>query len=365
MPHPRRSAALLAGALLLQGSALAVNAHAQQPAAERPSFFLVVHGGAGTIRKADMTPEQEKAYRETMTRAIQAGYAVLQRGGASLDAVTAAINVLEDSPLFNAGKGAVFTNAGTNELDASIMDGATLKAGAVAGVKHIKNPIDLARAVMDRSPHVMLVGEGAEAFAKQIGMPLVDQKYFFTQRRWDQLQQLKAEEKKAGKPVIGLVGGSEPTGTTQPRGDEALIYDDGARHGTVGAVALDQAGNLAAGTSTGGMSNKRWGRVGDSPIIGAGTYADNASCAVSATGDGEYFIRTTAARDICARIQYLGKDPETAGREVLDRIGKLGGEGGVIILTRDGRFATPFNSEGMYRGWVGPDGKVTVQIYKE
>ena|SRR6266849_892008 len=327
----RSDAAVLAvaGALaLLPGGSRATH----RPAIQRPQFLLVVHGGAGTIRRTAMTPAQDSAYRAKLTQAIRAGYDVLRGGGTSLDAVIATITVLEESPLFNAGRGAVFTNAGTNELDAAIMDGASLRAGAVAGVKHIKHPIALARLVMERSAHVLLAGEGAEAFAKEQGMALVPQSYFFTQRRWDELKRAKAAAKE---------------------------------HGTVGAVALDQAGRLAAGTSTGGLTNKRWGRIGDSPILGAGTYA-SASCAVSGTGVGEYFMRNVVAYDICARVLYKGETLAAAADSVI--LGKLvaqGGEGGVIALDRDGHFVMTFNSEGMYRGHVGPDGEIVVRIYRD
>ncbi len=327
----RSDAAVLAvaGALaLLPGGSRATH----RPAIQRPQFLLVVHGGAGTIRRTAMTPAQDSAYRAKLTQAIRAGYDVLRGGGTSLDAVIATITVLEESPLFNAGRGAVFTNAGTNELDAAIMDGVSLRAGAVAGVKHIKHPIALARLVMERSAHVLLAGEGAEAFAKEQGMALVPQSYFFTQRRWDELKRAKAAAKE---------------------------------HGTVGAVALDQAGRLAAGTSTGGLTNKRWGRIGDSPILGAGTYA-SASCAVSGTGVGEYFMRNVVAYDICARVLYKGETLAAAADSVI--LGKLvaqGGEGGVIALDRDGHFVMTFNSEGMYRGHVGPDGEIVVRIYRD
>jgi len=327
----RSDAAVLAvaGALaLLPGGSRATH----RPAIQRPQFLLVVHGGAGTIRRTAMTPAQDSAYRAKLTQAIRAGYDVLRGGGTSLDAVIATITVLEESPLFNAGRGAVFTNAGTNELDAAIMDGVSLRAGAVAGVKHIKHPIALARLVMERSAHVLLAGEGAEAFAKEQGMALVPQSYFFTQRRWDELKRAKVAAKE---------------------------------HGTVGAVALDQAGRLAAGTSTGGLTNKRWGRIGDSPILGAGTYA-SASCAVSGTGVGEYFMRNVVAYDICARVLYKGETLAAAADSVI--LGKLvaqGGEGGVIALDRDGHFVMTFNSEGMYRGHVGPDGEIVVRIYRD
>jgi beta-aspartyl-peptidase (threonine type) len=276
---------------------------------------LVIHGGAGVIRK-DLTPEKERAVRADLEAALSAGYAVLKNGGSSLDAVTRVIVVLEDSPRFNAGKGAVFNHEGVNELDAAIMDGATLRAGAVAGVHRVKNPILLARAVMEKSPHVMLIGDGAEAFAKTVGIELVDPSYFRTEERWQQLQDaLKAE---------GAKQASTP--------DRAIHY------GTVGAVALDKDGRLAAATSTGGITDKRWGRVGDSPIIGAGTYA-NAHCAVSATGWGEFYIRAAAARDICARVEYAGKPIAQAAREVvIDVIPKLGGDGGAIALDAQGNF---------------------------
>jgi beta-aspartyl-peptidase (threonine type) len=301
--------------------------------------ILLIHGGAGVIRK-DLTPEKEKLVRADLEAALTAGYAVLKSGGNSLDAVTKAILVMEDSPRFNAGKGAVFTHDGKNELDAAIMDGATLRAGAVAGVHRVRNPVLLARAVMEKSPHVFLTGDGAEAFAQTVGIELVDPAYFRTEDRWRQLQEaLKAD---ADKQTSSL--------------GRAIHY------GTVGAVALDRAGHLAAATSTGGMTDKRWGRVGDSPIIGAGTYA-NAHCAVSATGWGEYYIRTVAAHDICARVEY-GKEPvaKAAKDVVMDAVPKLGGDGGVIALDARGNFATPFNTDGMYRGWVDRDGKVHVAI---
>lgn len=302
--------------------------------------ILVIHGGAGVIR-SDLTPEKEKLVRADLEAALKAGYGVLKNGGTSLDAVSKAIVVLEDSPRFNAGKGAVFTHDGRNELDSSIMDGATLRAGAVAGVHHIKNPVLLARAVMEKSPHVFMVGEGAEAFAKSVGFELVDPAYFRTDERWKQLQDVLKSEAKGQKAALGR-----------------MIH-----YGTVGAVALDQAGHLAAATSTGGMTNKRYGRVGDSPIIGAGTYA-NAKCAVSATGWGEYYIRAVAAHDICARHEYAGKSIEQAAKEVvIDLIPRLGGDGGVIALDKDGNIAMPFNTDGMFRGWVDRDGKAHVAIY--
>src|SRR5436309_13368265 len=248
---------------------------------QRNNFGIVIHGGAGTIERSTMTPEKERAYRAGLERALTAGYEILKQGGSSLDATEAAMRVLEDDPHFNAGKGAVFTSAGTNEMDAAIMDGKTLNAGTVASLKHIRNPIVLARLVMEKSGHVMMDGAGAEAFAKENGIELVDQKYFFTQERWDALQKMKAAEKHR----TGCAG-------------KVFVITDQDRHGTVGAVALDRNGNLAAATSTGGTTNKRPGRVGDSSIIGAGTYAHDATCAVSATGDGEYFIRATVGHDV-------------------------------------------------------------------
>ncbi|MEN4951141.1 isoaspartyl peptidase/L-asparaginase [Stenotrophomonas sp. TWI819] len=313
---------------------LAASAAAAEP-------VLVIHGGAGVERK-DLSPAEEKAARAALQQALLNGHAALAAGKPALEAVTAAITVLEDDPTFNAGKGAVFTHDGRNELDASLMDGATLKAGAVAGVQRVRNPILLAQAVMQHSPHVMMVGQGAEAFASSQGMTLVDPSYFRTDKRWEQLQNALKEEA-SGQAHADL---------------------DTARHfGTVGAVALDKDGKLAAGTSTGGMTNKRYGRVGDSPIIGAGTYAD-AGCAVSGTGWGEYYIRTAAAHDICARMQYLKQGPVEAGRAVInERIPALGGDGGAIVLSADGRAATPFNTQGMYRGWIGADGVPHVAIF--
>ena len=318
-----------------------------QPNMEVKKIGLAVHGGAGTIDRSKMTPEKEHEYRAGLERALTVGDEILKRGGSSLDATEAAVRVLEDDPHFNAGKGAVFTSAGTNEMDAAILDGKTLNAGTVASLKHIRNPIVLARLVMEKSGHVMMDGAGAEAFAKENGIELVDQKYFFTQERWDALQKIKAAEKNR----------------TGKRG-KAFIITDQDRHGTVGAVALDKNGNLAAATSTGGTTNKRPGRVGDSPVIGAGTYANNATCAVSATGDGEYFIRATAARDVAALMEYRGMSLQEAAQAVLDKVAKLGGSGGLIAIDRQGNVTLPFNTSGMYRGYVDPNGKFVVEIYK-
>ncbi len=302
---------------------------------------IVIHGGAGTIRRANMTAERDSTYRAKLAEALQAGYAVLKKGGSSLDAVEAAIMVMENSPLFNAGKGAVFTRAGTNEMDASIMDGKTLNAGAVGGVMHVKNPIHLARLVMEKTPHVLLVGEGAERFALSQGMELVPQAYFYTERRWrSHLRSLERE--RAGKPKPAPGGG------------------------TVGAVALDRDGNLAAGTSTGGLTNKMSGRIGDSPIIGAGTYANNRTCGVSGTGQGEYFIRLAIAHSISELMECEGLSVrEAAERVILKKLTALGGSGGVIALDAHGKVAWPFNTEGMYRGYIGPDGRMVIKIYND
>ena len=324
---------------------LAALAPAQSLSMKQNRIGLVIHGGAGTIERKTMSPEREREYRAGLENALRAGYDILKRGGSSLDATEAAVRVLEDDPHFNAGKGAVFTSAGTNELDAAIMDGRTLKAGAVAELKHIKNPISLARMVMEKSPHLFLVGDGAEKFAQEHGVTLVDQKYFFTQERWDALQRIKGAEK----------GGAS--------GGKRYIISDQDLHGTVGAVALDQNGGLAVATSTGGMTNKRSGRVGDSPIIGGGTYADG-SCAVSCTGDGEYFIRATAARNVAALMEYRGKKLQEAAQMVIDEIGKLGGTGGLIAIDKNGNIALPFNTSGMYRGYADADGKFVIEIYK-
>ena len=306
-------------------------------ASEPAKFAIAIHGGAGTIEKSKMTPEKEAAYRAKLEQALNTGYAVLEKGGASLDAVVAAINVMENSPLFNAGKGAVYTYDGVHELDASIMDGRDRQAGAVAGVKHIANPINLARMVMEDSPFVMLSGEGAEAFARSRGVPMVDNKIFDTEQRREQLDRAKEKldrENKQDKDYRAAV--------------EALPVP--FRMGTVGAVALDQQGNLAAGTSTGGMTAKRYGRIGDSPVIGAGTFADNRSCAVSATGHGEYFIRYNVAADICTRVAYQNKSVAQAADEVINQVlMPVGGTGGVIVLDARGNIALTFNTKGMYR----------------
>jgi beta-aspartyl-peptidase (threonine type) len=304
---------------------------------------LVIHGGAGTILKENMTPQLEAEYQAKLQEAVKLGYTLLQEGKSSLDAVEAVLRILEDSPLFNAGKGAVFTNDERNELDASIMDGATLNAGAIAGVTRVKNPISLARKVMERSEHVFLIGSGAELFAEQQKIELVDPSYFFDQKRYDHLQKIKKQE--TNKQLAGT--------------------NHDHKFGTVGCVALDKNGNLAAGTSTGGMTNKQFGRVGDVPVIGAGTYANNRSCAVSATGWGEYFIRSVVAHDISALVEYKGWSVKEAAKEVIwNKVAKLGGDGGVIVIDRKGNIAMEFNTAGMYRASIDSKGTLSVGIYK-
>ncbi|WP_244506069.1 isoaspartyl peptidase/L-asparaginase family protein [Microbulbifer marinus] len=321
-------------------------------AAESP-IAIAIHGGAGTIEKSKMTPEREKAYRDKLREALDKGYGVLEKGGSSLDAVVAAINVLEDSPLFNAGKGAVYTYEGRHELDASIMDGKTRQAGAVAGVTRIENPINLARMVMENSPFVMLAGEGAEAFAQARGVPMVDNKVFDTEQRFEQLQKAKEKLKKEQKRDKDYQAAVERLPTPY-------------KMGTVGAVALDRQGNIAAGTSTGGMTAKRYGRIGDSPVIGAGTFADNDSCAVSATGHGEYFIRYNVAADICARVHYKGKSVGEAADEVINQVLlPIGGTGGVIVLDPAGNIAMTFNTKGMYRASRSSSQPARVAIFKD
>lgn len=308
------------------------------PSPTRPRFAIAIHGGAGTILKSSMTPEQDALYRTKLAEAVEIGYAILEKGGTSLDAVEAVVQRLEDDSLFNAGKGSVFNSDGKVELDASIMDGNTLKAGAVAGVHHVKNPIRLARTVMEKSEHVFFIGDGAEKFAQEHGLELVDESYFFTEARWQSLQKAKAKESLTEKE----------------------------KHGTVGAVALDQHGNLAAATSTGGMTNKKFGRIGDSPIIGAGTYADNETCAISATGHGEYFIRAVVAHDIASLIRYKRLSIQAAAEEVvMNKLAKLGGTGGIIAIDRNANIAMPFNTDGMYRAYKVQGGKTFVAIYKD
>jgi beta-aspartyl-peptidase (threonine type) len=314
----------------------------------KPAYAIAIHGGAGAIRREDMTPEKEAAYRAALDSALTIGEKILQRGGSSLDAVTATVGWLEDCPLFNAGRGAVFTHEGKNELDASIMDGRDRSAGAVGGVTTVRHPIQLARAVMEQSPHVFLTGRGAEMFAAEKGLEIVDPAWFYTEARWKSLQKILTEEKETLKK------------TGQYR--MSLQHPD-YKFGTVGCVALDQAGNLAAGTSTGGMTNKRWNRLGDSPVIGAGAYADNEVCAVSCTGHGEFFIRYAVAHDIWARMAYAGTSLQEATNTVVhQKLKSIGAEGGLIAVDKYGNVALPFNSAGMYRGWAKP-GERGVEIY--
>jgi beta-aspartyl-peptidase (threonine type) len=319
-----------------------------------PRWGMVIHGGAGAMTPQSVPPERQAEYRAALTEALRAGHAVLARGGSSLDAVEAAINVMEDNPLFNAGRGAVITADGRIELDAAIMDGATLKAGAVAGLHTVRNPIDLARAVMERSPHVMMIGEGAETFARQNGVQMVEESYFWTPNRRAQWERMRMQDSLRADSAARA---GRTSGYAVP---------DERKWGTVGAVALDQQGNLAAGTSTGGMMMKRFGRVGDVPIIGAGTYANNRSCAVSATGHGEFFIRNTVAHSICALMEYGGLPLQAAADSiVMKQLVAQQGEGGIIAMDRQGNFAMPFNSTGMYRGRIDAAGNVTVGIFRD
>lgn len=314
-------------------------------------FAIVIHGGAGTILKENMTEEDEAAYNLKLEEAVRVGYEILKNGGSSMDAVEQTIHIMENSPLFNAGKGAVFTNAGTNELDASIMDGETLNAGASAGTRTVKNPISLARAIMENSPHVMLAGHGADVFAKEQGLEIVDSSYFYTESRMNSLKRVKSDEDK-----------NEADNKTAFY--DATIKD--SKFGTVGCVALDKNGNLAAGTSTGGMTNKRWGRVGDAPIIGAGTYANNNSCAVSSTGWGEFFIRAMVAHDISALMEYKGLSLQEAARVVIqEKVPDLGGDGGIIAVDKNGNMVMEFNTAGMYRAAMNDKGELSIGIYKD
>lgn len=367
----------------------AVQAQAQPV---EPRWSLAIHGGAGVIERANLSPEQDAAYRAALTRALEAGSAVLRSGGEALDAVQAAIELMEDDPLFNAGRGAVFTAEGKTELDAAVMNGADLTAGAAAGLTRTRHPIAAARAIMEQSPHVMLIGEGADAFSASVGLEQVDPAFFFTERRW---QGLERQLRERGDPIP-----SRPEGAPAPGQGLANLPQpplNERKFGTVGAVALDQSGNLAAGTSTGGMSGKRWGRVGDVPIVGAGTYASNRDgCAVSATGDGEYFIRATVARDICAEIgRSLPSTPQealaydthiqricegeaeparcwrqarldtTITEAEIAEVGQLGGTGGVIVMGRDGVPTFAMNTSGMYRGSVSSGEPLRVAIYAD
>lgn len=332
---------------LIAGFALALCLFAQPAAAQdaadpvpvKPArWSIAIHGGAGSMSRETMTPEQEAEYRAALDRGLAAGIAVLESGGSALDAVQAVVVTMEDDPHFNAGRGAVFTWDGKNSLDAAIMDGKTRKAGAVSGLSRTKNPILLARAVMDKGPHVFLSGDGAEEFARLHGILEVDPAWFYTQERWDQLQKLKAEK--------------------------LSTYDADHKYGTVGAVAVDSEGHVAAATSTGGITGKRWGRIGDTPVIGAGTYADDRACAVSATGSGEFFIREGVAHEICARMRFTGESPQTAADTVMLEVGEMGGDGGVIVIAPDGQSAFSFNTPGMYRARANSAGQREVAIFR-
>lgn len=308
---------------------------------------LVIHGGAGTIKRENLTEEQDKEYRAKLAEALEAGYAKLESGSPAMDAVITAIQIMEASPLFNAGVGAVFTNEGKNELDAAVMDGKTRNAGAVAGVSTIKSPIAAALSVMDDSPHVMMSGKGAEIFAMEQGLEIVDPEYFFTQKRYDALQRVKKKEEEDGRSA-------------------ALFEFPDSKFGTVGCVALDKDGNIAAGTSTGGMTNKRYGRIGDAPIIAAGTYADNLTCGVSATGHGEYFIRSVVAYDVAAKMKYANMSLEAAANKIVyEELVDFGGAGGLIALDKAGNVSMPFNTTGMFRGYMNKKGSPMVSIYKD
>ncbi len=344
-------------------AALPLFAASQQTAAPQAHHWsIVVHGGAGVIERPDLGPKGDAAYRESLTKGIEAGAKVLDSGGSALDAVETVLKMFEDNPLFNAGHGAVFTSEGKNELDSSIMDGSNLKAGAVAGVTHTRHPISLARAVMEKSPYVMMAGPGTDAFAKSVGLEQVDPSFFFTEARW---QSLVKQLQKDGKPVPPRPVGAPPPGAIDP----VAFYDepgDSRSHGTTGVVALDRSGNLAAGTSTGGLQGKMPGRVGDSPIIGAGTYASNQSCAVSATGSGEYFIRLGVAREICNLVRFKGMPIQQAADRVIHKeLEALHGDGGVIAITPDGQTAFSFNTPGMFRARLAEGGKLEVHIYKD
>ena len=318
-----------------------------QNESEKVEFSIIIHGGAGSIRRDNMSEEKETEYRQKLEEAIRVGYTILENGGTSLDAVQNTINILEDSPLFNAGKGAVFTHEGINEHDASIMEGKTLNAGASAGTKTVKNPINLARAVMDNSPHVLLSREGAETFAAEQGIEIVEPSYFSTEKKLKSLKRVKASE----------------------NNKVASFYDSDlqdSKFGTVGCAALDKHGNLAAGTSTGGMTNKRWGRIGDSPIIGAGTYANNNTCAVSSTGWGEFFIRGMVAHDISALMEYKGLTLKEAAHLVIQKkLPELGGDGGVVAIDKNGNMVMEFNTQGMFRATMNDKGKLYIGMFKD
>ncbi|WP_395646431.1 isoaspartyl peptidase/L-asparaginase family protein [Terricaulis sp.] len=342
---------------------LAACATTATPQAPAPRWSIVVHGGAGVIERSGMTSELEAQYRAAMNRALTTGGDILERGGSSLDAIQAVISEMEEDPLFNAGRGAVFAADGTNQLDSSIMDGRTRAAGAVAGATRTRHPIQLARRVMEQSPHVMLMGQGAEEFARSQGLEEVPNSYFFTERRW---QQLEAELRRRGLPIP-----PRPEGAPPPPQSWNMDGIDDHQFGTVGVVAYDTHGNIAAGTSTGGTTAKRWGRIGDAPIIGAGTYAQNGVCGVSATGTGEFFIRVGVARDICARIEFQHMSAQEAADTVIAEVGATTntagatGDGGVIVMDGRGHAAWAFNTPGMYRATLSAGGQPVVQIFAD
>jgi beta-aspartyl-peptidase (threonine type) len=355
----RVAAALSALALVgSAGAALAAPAKHAAATAAQPKWAIVIHGGAGVIERKDMDAKTEAAYRAAMAKVLEAGSDVLRKGGSAQDAVETVIRIMEDDPLFNAGRGAVFDASGRNSLDAAFMDGKTLKAGAVAGLYKTRHPITLARTVMEKSPHVMLIGDGAEQFSKEQGVEQVDPSFFFTERRWKALEK---ELNARGEPIP-----PRPAGAPAPSAEAARAPLDERKFGTVGVVAMDEHGDIAAGTSTGGTTAKKWGRVGDSPIIGAGTYASNQSCAVSATGTGEYFIRLTVAREICALVQYKGMPLQKAADEVIQkRLTALKGDGGIIAVTPKGDMAWSYNTSGMYRARASSTSKPVVAIFKD
>jgi len=350
----------LIGAGIMMAAGIAASAQAP-PAAHH--WSIVVHGGAGVIERSQLGPEGDKAYREGLKNAIEAGSAVLDKGGSALDAVEAAIHVLEDDPHFNAGRGAVFSREGKNEMDSSIMDGSNLMAGSVAGIQRTRHPISAARAVMEKSPHVMIAGPGADLFAASVGLEQQPPSYFFTESRW---QGLVKELTKQGLPIPARPEGVPASGPTIP---VAHILDESSNsrnYGTTGVVALDRHGNVAAGTSTGGMQAKMPGRVGDSPIIGAGTYASNQSCAVSATGTGEYFIRLGVAREICNLVYFKGMKLQDAADQVIHHeLETLHGDGGVIAISPDGQQAWSFNTPGMFRARLAEGGKLEIGVYRD
>jgi L-asparaginase / beta-aspartyl-peptidase len=308
---------------------------------------IAVHGGAGKLLTGELSPEQEKDYNDKISEALMAGYSVLNRGGFAVDAVEQAVRMMEDCPLFNAGKGSVFNCDGVNEMDASIMNGKNQKAGAVASVHTIRNPVSCARAIMEKSNNVMLSGTGAEKFAAENGIEIVDPSYFYDETRYNRWLATKDKE--------GIYSWS---------GEGIPGNEDTKKYGTVGAVAIDSQGNLAAATSTGGINNKKFGRIGDSPIIGAGTYADNKTCAVSCTGEGEYFIRNVSAYDVSALMEYKNLTLQQAAFEVMKKIAQLGGEGGLIAIDIQGNIIAPFNTPSMFRGWIEPDGKKYTAIFR-